>query len=125
VSDDPEVLEAFEALFTALLGDRDASAGSALFVQEDDITMWGSELGERAVGPEELAELHEAIAASESVLEFHWDELRTHVHDDVAWVNAAGEIAVDGRGRPYRLTAVLVQRNDGWRWHTFNGSEPR
>jgi ketosteroid isomerase-like protein len=70
-----------------------------------------------------------AIADVADDLSFRWHQRHIHVEQDVAWVNADGEVTVARAGAaprttPYRLTAVLVRRQGTWRWHTFNGSEP-
>ena len=124
-----EILRVFDALFAALLNQRDADAGTALFTDDADIVMWGSEDVERAMGRAAIAELHRGIAAFSGTLTFRWYERHVHVEGDAAWVNAAGELSLQVGGQAprtgaYRLTAVLVRRHGSWRWHTFNGSEP-
>jgi ketosteroid isomerase-like protein len=116
--------ETFDELFHAILEQRDVEAFLALWAEDDEITMWGSDLVERAVGRDELGELATQIAESESVLEFEWDERAEHEEGDVAWVNAAGSLHVDDRRTDYRITVVLVRRGNDWRVHTFNGSIP-
>ena len=131
MASDPEldVIAAFDELFDALVTRRDAGAGARLFVEDSRAVMWGSEREERATGPAEIAALHQGIADYPGKLTFRWRQRHAHVHDDVAWVNADGEVTVspvgaEPRTTPYRLTAVLVRRQREWRWHTFNGSEP-
>ncbi|MEA2623528.1 MAG: hypothetical protein QOH61_2438 [Chloroflexota bacterium] len=124
-----DVIAAFNDLFDALVTRRDAEAGARLFVEDSRAVMWGSERDERATGPAEIAALHQGIADYPGELTFRWRQRHAHVHDDVAWVNADGEVTVSPMGAeprttPYRLTAVLVRRQREWRWHTFNGSEP-
>ena len=119
------ILETFEALFRAATEDHDVRAFTELWVDDPTITMWGSDLDERATGLEEIQALGEAISASHNILEFRWDELDVHERGgNFAWVNADGRLDVDGEAHPYRLTAVLVRTDAGWRWHTFNGSIP-
>lgn len=123
------VLAAFDALFEALVDRRDAEAGSRLFADDADVLMWGSEESEQAIGPDAIAELHRAIAASPAELAFAWERRLVHVEGDVAWVSAAGTVRVARPGgaprtTPYRAIAVLVRRSHAWRWHTFSGSEP-
>lgn len=129
MSDESEVIQAFDALFDAALDDRDADAMLALFAQDDDITFWGSDEPERGVGPEGVRALADAIVSSRSTLRFRWDERRVHVEAKVAWVNATGSFEAtseDGVARTaaYRLTAVFVRRGEHWLWHTFSGAEP-
>jgi ketosteroid isomerase-like protein len=119
------VAAAFERLFHAACEARDIDAFMALWiVDEPAITMWGSDLEERAEGLDAIRALGEAIISSEQQIRFEWDEVQIHERGDTAWVNASGSIEVDGARRPYRLTAVLERNFAGWRWHTFNGSIP-
>jgi ketosteroid isomerase-like protein len=113
-------LGTFDALYDAATRRRDGDAAAALFAGDRDVTMWGSDEAERAVGPEAVAQMLRGIAASGSDLDFRWSERRVRVEGDVAWVNARGDV----RGGPYRTTAVLVRRDGAWRWHTHSGSIP-
>lgn len=123
-----QVLAAFDELFVALVERHDALAGTRLFVDEPDVVMWGSEELERAVGRAAIGALHAEIAAYPGPLVFRWHQRHVHVEHEAAWVNADGVVVTgDGgppRVAPYRLTAIFVRRDDAWRWHTFNGSEP-
>lgn len=125
-----EVLHAFDALFDELLRARDPNAGLHLFADDPDIAMWGSLAHEQATGRDAISQHHDEITRWEATLEFDWKVRDVHVEGQAAWVNAAGTMTVnydDGRERTaaYRLTAVFVWRDGRWRWHTFNGSEPR
>jgi ketosteroid isomerase-like protein len=117
--------QAFDALFKAVLTDRDADAALALWADDADITMWGSDLPEKAVGRAEVHELLKGIAGARTRLSFRWDERRAHTVGNTAWINAAGTIAVNG-GAPaaYRLTVVFIYNGDTWQIHTFNGNVP-
>ena len=96
----------------------------ALWADDDEITMWGSDEDERAVGSAQIRALADAIVALQSQLSFAWHERRVYEDGDVAWINARGTFTLDGRESPYRTTAVLVRRDGRWRWHTHSGSEP-
>jgi uncharacterized protein (TIGR02246 family) len=127
VADAVEARALVAELFRRAAGD-DPDAVAALFCDDADITFWGSDAPEAAVGPEAVRALTSAVVEALEEVAVEWDEERVHVAGDTAWVNAAGRF----RGRtaegsvdiPYRLTAVLVRRDGAWRWHTFNGSEP-
>jgi ketosteroid isomerase-like protein len=124
-----DVLAVFDALFEAVTVRRDGAAGAALFADDDDVRMWGSEEPERAAGPAAVAELLGAIAASPATLTFQWTERRVHLEADVAWVSAVGPVLVERPGAEpvttsYRATAIIVRRDGDWRWHTFHGTEP-
>src|SRR4051794_13127494 len=105
-------LETFHALFRAIIDDGDVDEFMKLWAVDDDVTMWGSDLAERALGRDEIRALGERVAGSK--LAFTWDELRVHDAGDSAWINAAGSV----NGVPYRMTAVLVRRRAReWKWH--------
>ena len=122
MSDEADIIATFR---------RDIDTIMGLFADDDDITFWGSALPEEAVGREDLrgvlSRLFDAIPTSS----FHlaYSARRVNVIGDVAWVNAAGTGTWDpGDGTihevPYRITAVLVRRAEGWRWHTHQASQP-
>jgi uncharacterized protein (TIGR02246 family) len=126
---DTEILAAFDAFFERLTVDRDPAAATALFADDDDIWMSGSDLPELAIGSEAIAALHRNVAGRPFALTFKWDTRMVHSEGDVAWVNAGGSVLVEfetgeSTTMHYRITAVLVRRDGAWRWHTFNGSEP-
>src|SRR4051794_6863646 len=126
---DTEILAAFDAFFERLTVDRDPAAATALFADDDDIWMSGSDLPELAIGTEAIAALHRDVAAQPVTLTFTWDKRMVHHEGDVAWVNADGSLLVEYEDREpttmhYRITVVLVRRDGAWRWHTMNGSRP-
>jgi ketosteroid isomerase-like protein len=114
-------LATFDALFRAILDDRDPDAFMALWADDDDVVMWGSELTERGDGRAQIRALGESIAAHPGEIRFTWDVRRVRKEGDTVWINAAGSV----NGSPYRMTAVLVRRHGEWRWHTFSGCEPK
>jgi anti-sigma B factor antagonist len=128
-AEEAELLATFDALYAAATQTRDAEAAMRLFAQDADITMWGSDEPDLAIGTAEVGALVDSIAASESPIAFRWSSRRVHLETDVAWVNAVGEFALDvpgggGRTTPYRVTAIFVRRDRRWLWHTHSGSEP-
>ena len=121
----PDPLAVFDALFRAVLEERDVDAFMTLWAEDDDIAMWGSELTERGDGRAGMRTLGEAIAAHPGEIRFTWEERHVYEDGDVAWVTASGTLTVGGRVTPYQVIGVLVRRAGEWRWHTFSGSEPR
>jgi ketosteroid isomerase-like protein len=105
--------------------ERDGAAAFALWAEDDDVTLFGSEVTDTARGPAEVRAHMGTIAGASATIRFAWDDKRVHVEGDVAWVTARGTLSVDGRIAPYQVVGVLVRRAGGWRWHTFSGSEPR
>lgn len=114
-------LAVFHALFRAVTEERDVDAFMALWADDDDVALWGSELHERDLGHDQIRAHARGIVDSPNELRFDWDDTSVHVEGDAAWVRAAGS----ANGVPYRLVVVLVRRAGEWRVHTFNGSEPR
>jgi uncharacterized protein (TIGR02246 family) len=129
MSDREDVIAVFEAFDTALKR-RDVDGIADLFADDPDVELWGSALPERAVGKLEIRGLLDRLfsALPESSVDRIFEEPRVHVSGDVAWVNAVGSARWESGGEqhasPYRVTAVLVRTDDGWRWHTHNGSQP-
>jgi hypothetical protein len=118
------VSDCFQQLFKAILDDRDVNAFMDCWAGDADVTMWGSDLHERAVGREAIHALGTQIAGAQHILRYEWDETRIHDEGDTAWLNASGALYVDDKRADYRLTAVFVRRDGRWRWHTFSGSIP-
>jgi ketosteroid isomerase-like protein len=120
----PDPLAVFDAFYRVVCEERDADAFMALWADDEDVTMWGSEEDERARGRAQIRALADTILASPSQLSFAWQDQEVHEEGDVAWINACGTFTLDGREGAYRTTAVLVRRHGEWRWHTHSGSEP-
>lgn len=118
------VTECFQQLFKSILEDRDVGAFMDCWAGDNDVTMWGSDLHERAVGRDAIRALGTQLAGSKHVVRFEWDETRVHDEGDTGWLNASGSLYVDDDRSDYRLTAVFVRRDGRWRWHTFSGSVP-
>jgi ketosteroid isomerase-like protein len=111
----------FHELFRVATETRDADAFARLWADDPAITMWGSDLRERARGIDAIRALGEAVTSSPTDLRFEWHDLDVYVRGHVAWINAAGTL---NGSTPYRATVVLVRTPVGWRVHTFNGSIP-
>lgn len=98
------------------------------FAPEADTLMVGSEAGELARGPIEIAELFRSIMAQPITVVFEWKEARASVAGDQAWLFAAGDFVLratdEERRGAYRLTGVLQRRGGRWLWQHFHGSEP-
>ena len=118
-------LAVFDALFRHVCEERDGAAAFALWAEDDDVTLFGSEQADTARGPAEMRAHMGAIAGASATIRFEWDDKRVHVEGDVAWVTASGTLTVDAQVAAYQVVGVLVRRASAWRWHTFSGSEPR
>lgn len=127
--DDQGVLAAFDAL-DDLLEARDLDAALGLWLDDDDLTFWGSAVPEVAVGKHELRHLLKLVTTMPGSFRIRWHSRRVTVNGDTAWVNAAGTATWDrGQGDvvtlPYRSTAIFVRQGATWLWHTHHGSEPQ
>src|SRR4051794_37870983 len=123
--EEAKVLALFDALFERATRDRDADAAAELFAPDADVTMWGSDAAEDAVGPEAVRALLGAVAGSPQELAFHWDERRVRFEGAAAWVTASARANAGSRAIPYRAVVVCVVRDGAWRIHTYHGSEPQ
>jgi ketosteroid isomerase-like protein len=120
-----EVLDVFASLYRLLCEERDAKAAIALWADDADIALFGSEEGDTGIGPEAVHAHLVAIAAAKSDISFAWHEQQVHVEGDAAWVNASGTLTVNSLRSAYHVTGVFVRRGGRWVWHTHSGSEPR
>ena len=118
------------------LGQFDAAAAAgdvkgclALFEDRADILLVGSDKGEVFKGPAAMEGWLTALLRNNR---FSWEMDRVDIshHGDTAWAFVEGRMVVkDPAGKlrfkaPYRFSAVLVRRGDGWAWRLFHGSTP-
>lgn len=123
---DDEILAALHR-FGSLLAARDPAIIQE-FSPDADTLFVGSEPGELAAGPDQIAEFLRTLLAQPVTIAFEWSEFRASVAGDQAWLFAAGHFVLrseDGERRgPYRLTGVLRRHGGKWLWLHFHGSEP-
>ena len=124
MSDERDLLVAFEGFYEAVCRDRDPQAALALWADDDDVTLFGSDEVDAALGPVELGRHLEAIAAYPAEIVFAWGERRARIEAEVAWVAAQGTLSVGGDAVPYEAAGVFVRRQGRWLWHTHAGSTP-
>jgi ketosteroid isomerase-like protein len=92
--------------------------------------LYGSALGESAVGARELRAFFENLFGRSETVGWTWGEPVVGWQEDVLWYVAAATCRIRGEGRPervlpYRLSGVLQRHDDGrWRIELFNGAEP-
>lgn len=114
--------------FDACVRNADLAGAMALFVEDAEALLLGSETGELARGRPAITELLQTLFASPVRLGWVWDPPDVAVHGDVAWLCARGMLCVrqgsEETRRPYRITGVFVRLRHEWRWAHFHGSEP-
>ena len=132
----PQSAEGVETEVRRALAQFDAAAAAgdvkgclALFEDRADILLVGSDKGEVYKGPAAMEGWLTALLRNNR---FSWEMDRVDIshHGDTAWAFVEGRMVVkDPTGKlrfkaPYRFSAVLVRRGDGWAWRLFHGSAP-
>ena len=132
----PQSAEGVETEVRRALAQFDAAAAAgdvkgclALFEDRADILLVGSDKGEVYKGPAAMEGWLTALLRNNR---FSWEMDRVDIsqNGDTAWAFVEGRMVVkDPAGKlrfkaPYRFSAVLVRRGDGWAWRLFHGSAP-
>lgn len=111
-------------------GRGDLAAVLAQFDDAADVLLVGSDKGEVFKG---RAAMEGWLGALYRGNGFSWrmDRVDISHHGETAWAFVEGRMVVadkvSGKVRmdaPYRFSAVLVRRGDGWAWRLFHGSAP-
>lgn len=120
-----EVVETALDRFNAALSSRDPGIAQSF---DPSIVFVGSEPGEEAHGRAELEAILAGIFRSAATVQFDWQKVNASGEGRAAWFQADGTVIITSATgesrRPYRLTGVLVNGDDGWKWRLFHGSEP-
>jgi hypothetical protein len=112
----------------------DVDAVTEQFVTEGDVMYAGSERGEVALGLTELRSLLTDVFARNERYSWHCEAVRVAacpagfavLADTTLFVDPYPDTK-DGAGRltlPYRLSGLLENENQDWRWRFCHGSEP-
>ena len=126
---DPEAIVQ-EHLRSFVEGLRSRNLEGVLSLFDEQAVLFGSEVGERAIGPAELASFFARLFAEPGTFGWEWDSLHVGSAGDVSWFVGPAIVVVraeDGGEQrlPYRLSGVLRRDRDGrWRFAQFNGAEP-
>jgi ketosteroid isomerase-like protein len=116
--------------FNTLAGRGDLAAVLALFDDQADILLVGSDKGEVFKGRAAMEGWLGSLFKSSG---FSWQMDRVDIshHGETAWAFVEGRMNVSslttGKLRfsaPYRFSAVLVKRGNRWVWRLFHGSAP-
>lgn len=124
-----DVLKVIDAFDIALKTRNRAAAEAVWWLDRDDVSILGSASGEDFIGAEAVRACLAALTSRSTAHGWRWADRRVCVVDDVAWLIADAPwqtIHPDGAvsERPYRVTGVLVFRDEAWRWCQYHGSEP-
>lgn len=117
------------AVLDALLQAIDARrlpATLGCFALQADPAVLGSERGELARGQEAVEAFFARIYGSSRPYQFDLPNRVLATHGDVAWMVAEGTVVepTGAAAKPYRLTAVFIRIDTGWRIALWSGSEP-
>ena len=119
-----EVLDKFSDACTR----RNLEEVVGLFAPDADIVVVASEADQRWSGVKEVKAFFERLFSRPVVYSFSWDWYRVWSAGSVSWVMTEGAEHLKGEDQqasfPYRMSAVLEQRNEEWRLMLLHGSEP-
>jgi hypothetical protein len=119
------VLTAFNALLGHVANGR-LNETMACFSDDADVALYGSEAADTAIGPAAIREHFAMLYAKPFRVLFDLQPGKVSSQSNVAWLTAGGtyRLTSDDAQHPYRLTAIMVRRQDRWLWQVFSGSEP-
>jgi ketosteroid isomerase-like protein len=127
-ADDVAIRAGLDTL-NAAMARRDVPAVMALFDDNDDILLVGSDTGEVFHGRSAVAGFIKALCGLPFVFSFEMPDVTTRRTGRSAWVFVDGAM-VHSRDNgkvtrsPYRFSVAMVQRGRAWRWQVFHGSVP-
>ena len=113
-------------LLLSAIAASDLPATLACFTLGTDVEVVGSEKGEQARGRAAVESFFRRVYAKPQAYRFLLPTRALTIHRDVAWMVADGSVTEPGdtQSKPYRLTAVFVRDESGWRVALWSGSEP-
>ncbi len=127
----PKVVEAVDSLleqFSNAVSRHDPKAVLALFAEDPNIAMLGSEKREIAIGRKEFGRFLQRVLSRPETYSWKWKRKMISIRGNVAWITAEGSVIVRKGSRenitPYRLTGVFEKRKAKWLWMHYHGSEP-
>jgi ketosteroid isomerase-like protein len=113
-----------------VLATKDLRTIMTIYDDSDDIIVVGSDSGEVFVGRERVKTFMKIIASMPFVFSFEMNQVLINSSQNTAWVFVDGFMVhtrTNGKVSkvPYRITAVMVKRDNEWKWKVFSGSIPR
>jgi ketosteroid isomerase-like protein len=125
---DEAVLQTLTAL-NDVLARRDLAGFMALFEDDDDIMLLGSDAGEVFRGRAEVGGFLKRLYGLPFTFAFDMPNATVRRKGHHAWLFADGAMVhkrADGSEtrRPYRIVLVMKRHDDAWRWQLFSGSVP-
>jgi ketosteroid isomerase-like protein len=123
--DFPSPSAVLDALLQAIEA-RSLPATLACFALQANPTVLGSESGEVGRGREAVEAFFRRVYGSSGAYQFDLPNRVLATHGDVAWMVAEGTVVepTGAAAKPYRLTAVFIRIDTGWRIALWSGSEP-
>lgn len=127
-ADDAAIRASLDSL-NAVMARRDVPAVMALFDDDDDILLVGSDTGEIFHGRKAVAGFIKALCGLPFVFSFDMPDVTVRRTGRSAWVFVDGAMVhTRDNGKvtraPYRFSIAMVKRGREWRWQVFHGSVP-
>lgn len=120
-----EVLRALSTAFQT----KEIEGLLRLFSTTATVTYAGSEPGEKATGATELRRLLSDLLGRPMAYSFEFRDITFSEQNELVWLLADGDCTQTGDDGmtetfAYRLTGVLANEGEQWRWLLLAGSEP-
>jgi ketosteroid isomerase-like protein len=126
---DADIRNGFEKM-NEMLATKDLQKVMNIFDDAEDIMVIGSDSGEVYIGKNRVQSFLKIIVSMPFVFSFEMDSLSINHSKNIAWFFGDGKMVhTRPNGKvskvPYRITAVMVQKGNDWKWKVFSGSIPR
>ena len=126
---DPDIRKCLSRM-NEVLATRKLETIMSVFDDTDDIIVVGSDTGEIFIGRERVKYFMQALIDMPFVFSFEMDLVSINAGQNTAWAFVDGKMVHtknDGTALkiPYRIMAVMVKKDGGWKWKVFSGSIPR
>jgi len=126
---DPDIRKCLNRI-NEVLATRNLETIMSVFDDTDDIIVVGSDTGEIFIGRERVKYFMQALIDMPFVFSFEMDLVSINAGQNTAWAFVDGKMVHtknDGTALkiPYRIMAVMVKKDSGWKWKVFSGSIPR
>lgn len=116
--------------FNTAISNKDIDSAMAVFDDDADIILAGSDIQELHKGPAPIRSFLKNLFAKPFRVSWDFSNMTVDQNQETAWMFAEGKAIIkqdDGQvvTMPYRLTLVMVKKGETWKWRLFNGSVPQ
>lgn len=115
--------------FNHAIATKDVNRALAVFDTNANVILAGSSIDELHMGNEAIKKFLEKFLSNPFRVSWDLTNMRVGQNDNTAWIFVDGKAIIDrDNGKrtemPYRITVVMVKKDDTWKWRLFNGSVP-